>query len=97
MSPLIIALLIGAAFVAVAVRAAIGAGRLSVAVRILAALTFAVVAFVSAWGFAAAMEPGADHIIWRVLYGSVFAACLSAVVRLVVAKRKPSETASNHE
>ncbi len=91
-TPLIIALFIGLAIALIAIRALIAAPRLSVPVRIAAALTFTVLALFCAFGFAAAMEPGDDHIIWRLVYGTVFLVCGSAIVRLALARRSPEAT-----
>ena len=91
-TPLIIALIVGLAIAATAIRALIAAPRLSIAVRVAAALTFVVLALFCAFGFAAAMGPGDDHIIWRIIYGGVFHACAFAVVRLALARRSTETT-----
>lgn len=86
-TPLIVALIIGFALIVWAGRCIILARRLHPAVRIVAALTFAPVALFCLYGFAAAMEPGDYHLVWRVGYAVVFFACLFAMGRLVLAKR----------
>ena len=95
-TPLIFALFIGLAVATTAIRALMAAPRLSVAARIAAALTFAVLAMFCALGFAAAMEPGDYHIIWRLIYGAVFLVCGSAAVRLALARRS-RETTQNSD
>ena len=62
------------------------ARRLNTAIRIVAALAFAPVALFCMFGFAASMEPGDNHVVWRVVYLVVFLACLLAIGRLVLAK-----------
>ncbi len=85
-TPLIVALIIGCSIVILAGRCIVGARRAGAAKRIFAAVTFAPIALFCLWGFAAAMEPGDFHIVWRVLYAVVFLACLSAIVWLMLAK-----------
>lgn len=80
--------------VVAAVRCVIVAQRLQPAVRTVAALVFAPVALFCMYGFAASMEPGDYHIVWRVAYAIIFLACLSAIGRLVLArqpKKKPNQ------
>ena len=91
-TPLIIAFLIGLVIVLTAIRALVAAPRLSVAARILAALAFTLLALFCAFGFAAAMEPGDDHLLWRMVYGGVFLACVASVVRLTFARQKSETT-----
>ena len=88
---LFIVLPVGLAILVAAFCAALTAPRLGVAVRALAALVFAPLALFCVYGFAASMEPGDYHFIWRMVYPALFLACSSAVMRLVFAKSQHSK------
>ena len=83
---LFVASLVGLVILVTAIVAVISAPRLGIAARFLAALIFAPLALFCMWGFAAAMEPGDFHILWRVLYVTIFVASLAAIGRLVFTK-----------
>jgi hypothetical protein len=83
---LIVASLVGTLIVISAVAAVIKAPRLGKVVRFVAALPFAPIGIICLYGFAAAMEPGDFHVIWRILYAAVFFACLGAIGRLLFSK-----------
>ena len=85
-TPFMFLLLIGFAIVIAASVCVVMARRLHTAIRIVAALAFAPVALFCMFGFAASMEPGDNHVVWRVVYLVVFLACLLAIGRLVLAK-----------
>ncbi len=86
-TPLIIMSIIGLAIIAWAVSCIIAVPRTHLAMRIVAALSFVPISLFCLWGFAAAMEPGDYHIVWRVGYGVVFLACLIAIGRVLLAKQ----------
>ena len=90
-TPLIVALIIGFAIIAFAIRCVIGTRQSNPAKRILAAVIFVPIALFCLWGFAAAMEPGDYHIVWRVGYGVVFLMCLFTIGCLVFAKRSKED------
>jgi hypothetical protein len=83
---LLIAVIIASAILLAAGTSIVMVARLGLAIRIVAALAFVPLALISAWGFAAAMEPGDFHVVWRVLYAAVFVACLGAIGRLAFAR-----------
>lgn len=82
----IIPLLIGLVILGAAIGCALSAPRLHLVVRILVALIFAFLGMCCLWGFAAAMEPGDGHLVWRVGYVVLLVACLVAMGRLILAK-----------
>lgn len=86
-TPLIVALIIGIGIIAFAACCVIGARHSDLPKRILAAVTFVPIALFCLWGFAAAMEPGDYHIVWRIGYGVVFLTCLFTIGWLVFGKR----------
>jgi len=83
---LLIALCIGLVVLIAAILAVVAAPRLGITFRIVAALIFAPWALFCVYGFAASMEPGDFHVVWRVAYAAVFFACVSAIGRLALAK-----------
>jgi len=85
-SELLIALCIGLVILVAAIRAVVVAPRLGITFRIVAALVFAPWALFCVYGFAASMEPGDFHVVWRVAYAAVFFACVSAIGRFALAK-----------
>lgn len=82
----LIPLLVFLAIAAAAITAAVKAPRISMPLRIVAALVFAPVALFSIYGFMASMEPGESNLPWRVLYPIVFLASASAMGRLLLVK-----------
>ena len=90
-TPLLVVSLIGLLIIAAAVRCWILAPHLSLIRRLVSAIPFVVLGLFSVYGFAAAMEPGDGHMYWRVLYASVFLACVLAIARLVLAKSLSSK------
>lgn len=85
----ILPLLMGVVLIIAAVACAVLAPRLPTVMRIAAAIIFLPLALFCVYGFAAAMEPGDDHIVWRIGYPVLFAACLTAIGRLVLTKGAP--------
>lgn len=79
---LIVPLIIGCAVVLAAVLCVVKARQFPIAIRILAGLFFALFGLFCAFGFAAALEPGDDRLIWQVGYALTFLACLFAIGRL---------------
>lgn len=89
---LLIALLIAVIVISGAIAAVAAAPRLRWPARILALLLFLPVTLFSVFGFVASFEPGDYHIIWRILYATVFISCVAGAGRIVTARR-PSDDA----
>jgi|GEM_PF-2319061 len=84
---LIYSLMLGTVALLLALVAVLRAGSLTAPVRFMAALVFAPLACFCVFGFGAAFEPGAWHVVWRWVYAVTFLACVAALVRLAVARR----------
>ena len=92
---LIVALCIAALIMIWAVRCIWIARRAGLAARMTSAVALAPVALFCLYGFAAAMEPGDYHVVWRVGYGTLFLTCLGAIVWLLLAGWMPERSAQD--
>lgn len=88
---LIYSLLLGTVALLLAVVAVFRADKLTSPVRFMAAMVFAPLACFCVFGFGAAFEPGDYHVVWRWVYAVTFLACVAALVRLSVARRRDGE------
>ena len=85
---LIYSLLLGTVALLLALVAVLRAERLTSPIRFMAAMVFAPLACFCVFGFGAAFEPGDYHVVWRWVYAVTFLACVSAMVRLGVARHR---------
>lgn len=97
----IVMLVVGLAVIAWAWRCIASARSLHPGTRVVAACTFIPIALACMWGFAAAMEPGDYHVVWRVGYAVVFVISVFTAGWLVLIKRAPefddaAAVTSNH-
>jgi hypothetical protein len=83
---LIVTLIVGILLAIAASVCVVMAPRLPMAIRIVAGFLFVLLGLFCVFGFAAAMEPGDYHVVWRVGYAVLFLACLLAIGRLALAK-----------
>lgn len=90
---LLIALPVALGFIVFACACAWMAPKMHMALRVAGALMFVPVALFCLYGFAASMEPGDFHIVWRIGYVLMLLGSLAAMGRLAFARRiqKPSE------
>ncbi len=73
----------------------IKAPQMGAGIRLCAMLMFVPAVLFCPWGFAAAMEPGDYHILWRIGYVLVFLSSLAAIGRLVFSKREQQNLGHN--
>ena len=88
---LIYSLVLGTVVLLLALVAVLRAEMLTSPVRFMAAMVFAPLACFCVFGFGAAFEPGAWHVAWRWVYAVTFLACVSALVRLGITRRRDCE------